>query len=115
MPAHIKRLGRTIVIRMEGELKLGAAVEEFRACWSDALATGTQHIILDLKEVPAIDSSGIGALVRCHTAVRGNGGKMEIVGAGEAVHQAFRLTQLDRVFSFHSDERSAMGAIEPAV
>ena len=104
-----------MVILLDGELKLGAAVDEFRACWSDALAIGTQHVIVNMKQVSAIDSSGIGALVRCHSAVRGNGGKMEIVGAGEVVRQAFKLTQLDSVFSFHDDEQGAMGALGAAI
>lgn len=102
-------------MRVEGPLTLGRPVEEFRGRWSDALATGTQHVVVELSAVPAIDSSGIGALVRCHAAVKANGGKMVIAGAGELVKGALHLTQLDTVLSLHDDEASAMAALGPAV
>jgi anti-sigma B factor antagonist len=111
MSVTVRKSGKTTIIRVEGKLTLGETVEQFRARWSDALATGTQNIVLDLAEVPAIDSSGIGALVRCHAAVRGNGGKLKVVGAGEIVRHSFHVTHLDQVLDLHPDEESAMGAL----
>jgi anti-sigma B factor antagonist len=114
MTTTIRKLGKTAVLRVEGKLTLGEPVDQFRARWSDALATGTRDMVVDLSGVPAIDSSGIGALVRCHSAVRGNGGKLKIAGAGELVQHAFHLTNLDRVLELHPDEDSAMAALGPA-
>src|SRR5688572_2078169 len=115
MPATIKKLGSTAIIRLEGKLNLGAPVEEFRARWSDALATGMRHVIVDVQAVPAVDSAGLGALVRCHSAVRGNGGKMKLVGAGDLVRNALQLSHLDLVFDLHDDEESAVAALGPGV
>ena len=111
MSATTRQQGNAVLIDLEGKLGLGPAVDEFRTAWSDALAAGSRKLVVNLANVPVIDSSGIGVLVRCHAAVAAKGGKMTIAGAGGVVRQALKLTNVDQFMEFHDDEASALASL----
>ena len=111
MSATTRKQGNAVLIDLEGKLALGPAVDEFRTAWSDALAAGTRKLVVNLANVPVIDSSGIGVLVRCHAAVAAKGGKMTIACAGGVVRQALKLTNVDQFMEFHDDEASALASL----
>jgi anti-sigma B factor antagonist len=110
MATICSREGKIAILKVDGRLNLGAAVDEFRARWTEALAAGVSGIILDLTDVTMVDSSGIGNIIRCHSAIRGSGGKLQVAGANQTVQQAFRLTRLDKVFEFHPDVATALSS-----
>ena len=111
MAAKVRKEGTTAILELDGKLSLGPAVDDFRSKWTDALADGAHHIVVNLAGVPMMDSSGIGSLIRCHSAVSAAGGKLKIVGATNTVMQAFKVTRLDRVLELHADEKSALAAL----
>ena len=111
MPLSVRKEGPTAIFEIEGKLALGESVEEFRAKWTDAVATGSRNLIVVLSKVPMVDSSGIGSLIRCHSALSASGGKLKLVGAGEVVKQSLKVTRLDRVFDFYDDEASALASL----
>src|SRR4051794_31528055 len=104
MAIVVRKTGETAVIDLEGRLALGAPVDEFRAAWSEALAAGSKFIVINLANVTMVDSSGIGTMIRAHSAVSAVGGKLRIVAANSTVRQAFKVTRLDKVFEFHDTE-----------
>ncbi len=59
------------------------------------------NIIIDLQEVPFIDSSGLVALVSGLRIARAKGGNIALSGAQSQAQVVFRLTMLDRVFAIH--------------
>ncbi len=111
MSSKVRKEGATAILELDGKLSLGPAVDDFRSKWSDALAGGSQNIVVNLQGVPMVDSSGIGSLIRCHSAVSAAGGKLMIVGATNTVLQAFKVTRLDRVLQLHPDEKSALASL----
>jgi anti-anti-sigma factor len=110
MPAQMRRNGDTAVVGLEGRLSLGEPVEEFRQLWNEALASGVKNLVVNLSDVTMMDSSGIGTMIRCHSAVMQQGGKLRLVGPNSTVRQAFKITRLDNVFEFHESEESALAA-----
>ena len=57
-----------------------------------------RRIVLDLKEVPLIDSSGLGALVTLHVSARTRGSKLEVVNARQQVRDLLSMTNLLSLF-----------------
>ena len=111
MSTVTRKQGNAVILDLEGKLGLGPAVDDFRAAWSDALAAGSRNVVVNLANVPVIDSSGIGVLVRCHAAVAAKGGKMKIAGASGVVRQALKLTNVDQLLEFHESEASALASL----
>lgn len=108
MPVTFRKEGENAIVGLEGRLALGQPVDDFRAKWTEALASGAKNIIVNLERVTMVDSSGIGTMIRCHSTISSQGGKLKVVGANSTVRQAFKVTRLDKVFEFHDDEKSAL-------
>src|SRR5215469_1713512 len=63
------------------------------------LACGRKgRIVLDLKEVPMIDSSGLGAVVTLHVSARTRGCKLEVINARQQVRDLLSMTNLLSLF-----------------
>jgi anti-anti-sigma factor len=54
--------------------------------------------ILDLTEVPYIDSAGLGLIVSHYVRCQGRGVRLVVAGAGPRVVQLFELTRVDQFF-----------------
>ncbi len=72
------------------------------------LANGRpKRLVVDLREVPYIDSSGVGTLVEIFRRVSSYKGKMILCGLGERVRGVFEITKLDRFFTICENEEQA--------
>ena len=111
MPAAVEKRGDVVVIRLKGKLRMGESVDEFRLRWQEALSAGSRGLVVNLAGVPVLDSTGIGSLLRCQTAVAGEGGKLCLVGTNKVIRQALRVTRLDMHFEFHENEDSALASL----
>ena len=107
MAVEFRKDGITGYIKVDGRLSHGPNLEDFRARWTSAVASGCSQIIIDLSNVPTIDSSGMGNLVRCKAALDKDGGGMKIVGARASILHALSLIRLDTMFEFYPDENTA--------
>lgn len=113
MSVEFRKDGVTGYLTLDGKLAHGPNLDDFRARWTSAVASGCTQIIVDLSRVPSIDSSGMGNLVRCQAAVVSQGGGLKIVGARETVLHALSLTRLDKMFQFFPDEATATASFQP--
>jgi anti-sigma B factor antagonist len=55
-------------------------------------------IVLDLKEVPMMDSSGLGAVVTLHVSARTRGSRLEVVNASKQILELFSITNVLSLF-----------------
>ena len=80
MELDVRRRAEVNVIRMRGDLKMGPPVDSLRGAIEEILENGDNSMVLNLAEVPMIDSSGIGILVRSLTSAKQRGGSVKLVG-----------------------------------
>ena len=71
-------------------------------------AGGTPKILLNMKEVDYVDSSGIGELVRSEMAIRKQGGKIKLTNLSKVVNDLLNATSLNKVFDIERDEATAI-------
>ncbi|BAZ14768.1 anti-sigma-factor antagonist [Calothrix sp. NIES-4071] len=71
---------------------------------SDIVANGVEIVLIDLKDVKFIDSSGLGALVSSMQMVRNANGKLFICSVSDQVRMLFELTKMDRLFQIFIDQ-----------
>lgn len=88
--------------------------EEFRQLVDQMLADGVEIVLIDLKDITFIDSSGLGTLVVLLKKVRSLNRKLYICSINDQVRMLFELTSMHRVFDLYEDraefERSVLGA-----
>jgi anti-anti-sigma factor len=56
------------------------------------------RIVLDLKEVPMMDSSGLGTVVTLHVSARTRGCRLEVVNASKQILELFSITNVLSLF-----------------
>lgn len=85
-----------VVVGCRGRLNM-AAVPQLRSAITAAVDNGGKRLVVDLGEVPFVDSSGLGVLVAGLKQARQAGGDLRIAAAGDQVRTVLALTNLDRV------------------
>ena len=69
--------------------------------------SGCVDVVVDLRDVGFIDSSGLGVLVSALRRARERNGTVRIVCTRESILKIFRITGLDKVFPIFSDAAEA--------
>ena len=88
------RLGE-VVLRLAGPLVLDNLFD-FQKLWR---AQNAPNIIVDLTNVPYVDSSGIGSLVNMHVSRQKLGGSVLLLGLSERVKTVLAVTRVDKIFA----------------
>lgn len=70
-----------------------------------------RHLILDLTQVPYIDSAGIGALVGAYVNHQKDGRSLVLVGVTERVRNSMQVTRVEQFFRFYETEAAAKAAL----
>lgn len=95
-----------------GEMRLTAAnAPQFKQALLGQIDEGHMRLVLDLKSVSFIDSTGLGALVGVLKRL-GARGDMAVCGLQSATQQMFKLTRMDRVFRIFNTADEALDALE---
>ncbi|BDU50643.1 STAS domain-containing protein [Haliovirga abyssi] len=77
---------------------------EIREELSEMIDNGVKEIIIDLRNVEYVDSSGLGVLVSTMKRLKKINGKMILLSPKNAIKQVLELTSLDKVFTIEYDE-----------
>jgi anti-sigma B factor antagonist len=96
------------LIQLRGPLRLGPAVDELRQVFEESLEGGDTRIIINLAEVPMIDSSGIGLLVRFLASTKKRGGSLKLVQPTKFALQTLRLVGVVNLFEIFPDDEKAV-------
>lgn len=96
------------VLDLSGKITIGVGDVELRRLVEEALASGRNNILVNLKDVTHIDSSGIGELVACFTTVKRRDGSMKLVNLPPKINDILQVTQLITVFDVFDNEQEAI-------
>lgn len=98
--SHQPLAGKITLVQLDGRLDARSSVQ-VKGVLTELIEANQKKIILDLQNVPFIDSSGLVALVSGLRLANEKHGKIVLCGAQSQAQIVFRLTMLDRVFSIH--------------
>jgi anti-sigma B factor antagonist len=99
------------VIEVSGRITLGRERDQIEATVLKALNAGAERIVIDLKDVSYVDSSGIGVITYCYGKIAQKGAHCAVAGARGLVLDVFHLTRVDSVVPFYPDVESACAAL----
>jgi anti-sigma B factor antagonist len=108
MEINVRRLSGVQIIQLRGALRLGAAVDSFRQAVDDAMAAGDTRLVIQCAEVPMMDSSGIGVLVKAMASAKQRGGNVKLVSPSKFVVQTLKLIGVLNLFEVFEEENSAV-------
>lgn len=86
------------VLRLTGELDLDGA-SQLREAALKLVTEAPSNLVLDLRDLDFIDSTGVGVLVAIVKRLRAAGFDLILRAPGERVRRVLDLTGLDKVFT----------------
>ena len=108
-PLHIEDLGETHeghrVLCLRGPLII-SNLFQFQ---SIVRANTTSFLILDLTQVPFVDSAGVGALVGAYV-IQDKGRRLALVGVSERVRNTMHVARVEQFFQFYETAKVAQDA-----
>lgn len=90
---------------------MGPPLDQFNATMMELLGQGHAKIILDLEEMPAVDSSGIGMLMRHLTSAKQSGGDIRLLKPTKFTVQTLKMVGLLNLFSTYDDLGQAFDSL----
>jgi len=107
-----KTLDGVKVVKLRGRLSMGPSLDRFNAAMTELLGQGQNRIVLDLEEVPTIDSSGIGMLVRHLTTAKQSGGAIRLLKPSKFTVQTLKMVGLLNLFTTFDDSKEAVASFQ---
>jgi len=95
-----------MVVKPEGEIDLIRS-PQLRAELMELLDQGMARLIVDLSDVPFMDSSGVATLVEALQIQRRKSNKLVLCGLQAKVRSIFEISRLDMVFQITEDAAAA--------
>ena len=92
---RVEEHGRFRVVVLTGEVDLAAA-SPVRVCLRDLMVDGATHVLVDLRAVTFMDSTGLGVLVAARKQARVFRGSFGLVAPSPPVARVLSLTALDK-------------------
>jgi anti-sigma B factor antagonist len=108
MDINVVKRGEVQLIRLRGPLRMGQAVDTLRQTLEEALDAGDTRLVLNIAEVPMIDSSGIGLVVRFLASTKQRGGNVKLVQPSKFAVQTLRLVGVLNLFEVFDDDAAAV-------
>lgn len=109
MAIESRKKGNITIMKVTGQLTLGSACEKLRDGFRAALEGGARSVVLDMLEVPFVDSSGVGEVIRCHKRAKDENGRVQLVLKGKS-HELFVFWELNKLFTIFDDVESAIAS-----
>jgi anti-sigma B factor antagonist len=110
MKLSTRKAGEVVIIDVDGKILFGEGDTEIKQIVDDLLKKGNKKVLLNLTNVPFLDSAGLGEIIRCFTALRRNGGSLKLLSPNRRIIDLLNITNLLTVFDWFSDESSALAS-----
>ncbi len=110
MPISERQLGDVTVIDLSGKLSNSDESGHLKEKVTSVFFQGRKQVLINVKDLSYIDSSGLGELVACLATARRNNGEVKICNLGKRVQDLMIMTKLLAVFDVHDSEQSALTA-----
>ncbi|MCZ6683868.1 MAG: STAS domain-containing protein [Planctomycetota bacterium] len=104
---EVRKSETATVVALSGDVDLHHA-PTLHATLVDIANGRPKRLIVNLEEVPYMDSSGVGTLVEILRRVTAYKGTMALVGLNPRVRSVFEITKLDKFFTICDTEQEAL-------
>ena len=108
MKLKVRERDGVTILDLSGDITIGEGDVELRKKVSELVHNDQKHILLNLRKVDFIDSSGMGEIVRCFTTMKKNGGVLKLLHLESKIRDLFVITRLITIFETFENEKEAV-------
>jgi anti-sigma B factor antagonist len=103
-----RRVGDVVILDLKGKITLGEGDELLKDKVNSLVNQGDRKVVLNLAEVPYIDSAGLGEVVRTYTTVSRQNGSLKLLNLTKRIEDLLSITKLLTVFETYDSEDDAV-------
>jgi anti-sigma B factor antagonist len=109
-----RQAGDITILDMDGKITIGEGSVTLRSTTRRLLEEGKKKILLNLRGVGYIDSSGVGELVSSFTTVtkKETGGELKLLNLTPKLQDLLGFTKLLTVFDVYENESDALSSFK---
>ncbi len=111
MQTSSRQIGDVAIVDVSGRVTLGEGNVILREVVRGLLEKGNDKILLNLRDVGYVDSSGLGELVKTYTTARNQGGRLMLLNPSKRVSDLLQMTRLASVFDIENNEAIAIQSL----
>jgi anti-sigma B factor antagonist len=104
-----RKIGNTIIVDCYGYVVFGDETTLLRE-QVKALLPSSPQIVLNLRDVTFMDSSGMGTLIELYTSTKKAGGSLKLANLTKRIRDALTIAKLILVFETFADEHAAVSS-----
>ncbi len=98
------------VLRIDGKI-IGGAANALKREMDKQIEQGRDGLILDMENVPLLDSSALGIIIATLQFLKQMDGKLVLLNPQHTVIDVLKVTRLNTILEVYSDEESATSAL----
>jgi anti-sigma B factor antagonist len=114
MKITTRQEGDITLLGVEGRIMFGDGEDEFRDAVTRGIEAGQLKLVMNMSEVPYVDSAGISQLVRTFVALNKRGGRMTMVCLTRRVRDLLTMTRLLTIMEAFDSEAEAIASFGPS-
>ena len=103
-----RQVGDVVILDLHGKILIGEGDDALREAVTKLADAGKTKILLNLADVPYVDSAGLGEIVRTYTTVSRKGGKLRLLNLTKKIQDLLSITKLLTVFETYESEDEAV-------
>lgn len=103
-----RQVGNVTILDLVGKILIGEGDDALREAVTRVVDSGKTRILLNLAEVPYVDSAGLGEIVRCYTTVSRKNGTLKLLNLTKKIKDLLSITKLLTVFETFENEDEAV-------
>src|SRR5574342_1231326 len=103
-----RQVGDVALLDLHGKNLIGEGDDALREAVTKLSDSGKTKILLNLADVPYVDSAGLGEIVRTYTTVSRKGGKLKRLNLTKKIQDLLSITKLLTVFEVFASEQEAV-------
>ncbi len=108
MQIEERAAGDVTILDLKGKMTLGEGDIILKDKVNSLALQGKTRIVLNLADVPYIDSAGLGEIVRTYTTMSRQGGNLKLLSLTKRITDLLSITKLLTIFETFENEADAV-------
>ena len=106
----IRRLDKTTIFDLSGEIYFANSSEVRQSVLREIREGHTKRLMLNLRQVRYIDSSGVASLIEGLKAARDLGSRFILIGLSTSAREVLQLSRVLKVFEIYENEEQGLAS-----
>jgi anti-sigma B factor antagonist len=103
-----RRVGNVVILDLHGRILSGKGEQALREAVGRLADSRTANVLINFADVPYVDSSVVGEIVRTLTTVSRRGGKLKLLNLPARIRSLLSMTRLLTIFETYESEDEAV-------